>query len=529
VDRLIAIVALRFRLDLRAILGVKSRLAGFAVSLPFLFLGSAAASFFVFVGARAVEHAHPEWLLPGASALATVVGLFWALSPLLAGVAFSETHDLTRLLHFPVPFSTLVLSSLVANLVEPMALAKLPPLVAAALAVGGGPLTTLPALVAVLLGFVFTLAAAQVTGLVLLGLARHRRWQDRALFVGLAFGFGLSVLPLLLTAGGGRALRGVLRYVLERDVFVVSPFGWGARAAVHVGRGELVPFAFFTAATGLAVVGAGALAVALAKRIYEGELDLGEPVAEGRGSRMILSGSLGALVEKDLRVTWRDPRLKALLFTGLLGPLIPVLFVWQGMRGLRPTALFFIASFVGLGTYGANALALERRGLLLLAGFPLPRWQIFVAKNLGAILLRLPGLLLLVAASLLAAPPLLAPAVGVACLVTMLLCCGADNFIAILFPVPVAPAGGAPHPGGGRGLGAAALATLLMFAALAISAPFVFLAWLPWLLGRPWLAMVTLPVGLSGALAVYGMLVAGAAGLFSSREPEFLEAALVEP
>src|SRR5262249_14327893 len=282
------------------------------------------------------------------------------------------------------------------------------------------------------------------------------------------------------------------------------------------------------AAGGAAVLGAGALAVVLARRIYEGGLDLGGPVAEGRGARMVLSGPLGALVEKDLRVMWRDPRLKALLFTGLLGPLIPLFFVWRGMRGLSPTALFFIASFVGLGTYGANALALERRGLLLLASFPLPRWQILVAKNLGAILLRLPGLLLLIAASLLLVPLLLAPAVATACLATMLLCCGADNFIAILFPVPMPPAGGVPHAGGGRGLGAAALASLLMVGALAVSAPFVFLAWLPWLLGHPLLAVVTVPLALAGAVAVYGMLVAGAARLFSAREPEFLEAALAE-
>ena len=136
-DRLIALVALRFRLDLRAILGARERLVGLVLLLPTLALGSAAASFFVFVGARALARSHPEWLLPVISAVATIVGLFWALSPLLAGVSFSDTHDMSRLLHFPVPLPTLVVSSLLANLLEPLVLAKLPPLLALSFALAG--------------------------------------------------------------------------------------------------------------------------------------------------------------------------------------------------------------------------------------------------------------------------------------------------------------------------------------------------------------------------------------------------------
>jgi hypothetical protein len=233
-------------------------------------------------------------------------------------------------------------------------------------------------------------------------------------------------------------------------------------------------------------------------------------------------------LEKDLRVMWRDPRLKAVLFTGLLGPVLLLLFVSQGGRHVTPIALFMLASFLGLGTFGANALALERRGLLLLTGFPFPRWQILVAKNAGAMLLRLPGLLLLAAVSVFLAPWALVPAVITASVVTMLLCCAADNFVAILFPVPVAAAGRTPHVGGGRGLGAAAITSLLLLGALALTSPFAFLAALPWLLRQPWLSVVSLPLALAGAFSVYGMLVAGAARMFIRREPEFLERALVE-
>jgi len=343
-------------------------------------------------------------------------------------------------------------------------------------------------------------------------------------------GFLMSLLPLVLTSLGGRVLRGLLFFVLERDLFLVSPFGWGARAAAHAGRGEILPFAAFASASVAATFLLAGMSALLVRRIYRGELDLGHggAAAAAARSRMVLSGPLGALVEKDLRVMWRDPRLKAMLFTGLLGPVLLLFFVSQGGRSVTPLALFMLASFLGLGTFGANALALERRGLLLLAGFPFPRWQILVAKNLGAMLLRLPGLVLLALVSLFLAPPALVPAVVTASVVTMLLCCGADNFVSVLFPVPVAAAGRTPYAGGGRGLGAAILASLLLMAAFVLSAPFAFLTGLPWLLQQPWLGFVTLPLALAGAVSVYGMLVAAAARTFSRREPEFLERALVE-
>lgn len=72
------------------------------------------------------------------------------------------------------------------------------------------------------------------------------------------------------------------------------------------------------------------------------------------------------------------------------------------------------------------------------------------------------------------------------------------------------------------------VSSLFLVGALALCAPFVFLAWLPQLLGQPGLGLATLPLALAGAAAVYAMLVAGAARLFERREPELLERILVE-
>jgi hypothetical protein len=69
---------------------------------------------------------------------------------------------------------------------------------------------------------------------------------------------------------------------------------------------------------------------------------------------------------------------------------------------------------------------------------------------------------------------------------------------------------------------------LLTFAALLVSSPFVFLLWLPHQLGIEQLWLVTLPLGLAGALAVYAIAVGFAEKLFLRREPDLLARVLGE-
>jgi len=411
-----------------------------------------------------------------------------------------------------------------------MVVLRLPVMVALAAALSVGPARFPGALAGVLVSFAFTLVAAQVVGLVLQGLSRNRRAQDWALFLGVGVGFLVSLLPLLFLTG---RLGPLLRLVLDRDVFALSPYAWGVRAAVHGGRGEHLPFLAFVGGGGAATLAGLALAAALGRWIYRGELVLGRPAAAGvaRSPQRMLPGALGALLEKDLRITWRDPRLKATIFTGLIGPLLVLFVLWpRGAGGASASALLLLATFVGVATFGSNAFALERRGLILLLGFPVPRWKVLLAKNAVAVLLRLPGLALLaVAALLLDAAPLLVPVLAVA-LVTLLIAAGADNFLSIVFPIP-APAPGANPYGpmsGGRGLGAAAVAAVLLGGALLLSAPFAFLVWLPLLLRAPWLWAVSVPLALAGATGTYAMLVSAAGSLLEKREPSLIARVLAE-
>jgi ABC-2 type transport system permease protein len=529
-DRLIGLVLLRWRMELRGLRRTPERLAGLVLLVPILALSAAFAAGAVFVGARTLAAREPELLLPVVSMIATAVGAFWMVSPMLTGLALSETHDLSRLLIFPIPFWSLAASSLVANLVQPLVLAKMPVVAGLAAGLVGTPGSLPWTLLGVGLSFVFMLAAVQLSSLLLMGLARSRRFQDLALFAGIGLGFLLSIAPLVLLSAGPGPLRVLKRLLLDHDLFALSPFAWGVRAAVHAGQGNARAFALYALAAVGAVGVALALSTAVIARIHRGELDLGyfASAARGRPTRMRFSGPLGTLVEKDLRVAWRDPALKASLFMALVTPLLFLFFMTQASGGARGTSVLMLAVVVGVSVFGTNTFGLERRGIALLMGFPVERWRILVAKNLASIALRLPSVLTVAVASALIAPHLL-PAAATIAVVGLLISAGVDNYASILFPLPAPEPGRPPGTAGGRGLGTMAMSALLLTLALMAASPFVLLAWLPLLLSLPWLWMVTLPLALAGAAAVYAMLVAGAEKLLRHREPDVLERILWSP
>jgi hypothetical protein len=179
--------------------------------------------------------------------------------------------------------------------------------------------------------------------------------------------------------------------------------------------------------------------------------------------------------------------------------------------------------------FGTNTFGLERRGIGLLMSFPVPRWRILVAKNLASITLRLPSVLTVLVASAVIAPPDLIPATATVAVVGLLISAGVDNYASILFPLAAPEPGRPPGSAGGRGLGTMVISALLLTLALVTALPFVLLAWLPRLFAMPWLWLVTLPLALAGAAAVYAMLIAGAEKLLTRREPEVLERILWSP
>jgi len=525
------LVLTRWRMELRAMARARERAVGLALLLPGLFFSSVFGSFMAYAGVRGAEAHDPELVLPLLSLIATGVGISWMLSPLVAGVSLSESHDVSRLLHFPLPLLTLVAASLVGNLLQPVVLAALPILASLSLALSRSPAALPFALAGSLLSLLFLLAAAQVSGLVLHGLSRRRRFQDLAVFLVIGLGFLMSMAPIVLFSGGARFLGRAVRFLVAGDLVALSPFAWGLRAAVHAGRGEALAFVGWAAAQVAAIVAAAAISAVLIERIYRGELDLGgRGQEEGARAVMLLPGRIGALLEKDLRVAWRDPATKATLFLSCATPLFWLFVFTRTSGGLSPLGLLMLSMLVGASAFG-NAFGLEGRGISLLFGFPVDRWRVLVAKNLSGFALRLPGLATLLVMGSLLGPPALLPAAATGALCTFLVAAGSDNYASILFPMVAARPGHNPYGGsaaGSRGLGAAALGALFFAATLVVAAPFVFLAWLPMWLERPLLWILSLPLALAGAGAVYAMLVAGAARVLERREPDLLQRVLGE-
>ena len=92
--------------------------------------------------------------------------------------------------------------------------------------------------------------------------------------------------------------------------------------------------------------------------------------------------------------------------------------------------------------------------------------------------------MLVVAALVLRAGYLLPAALTIA-LVGLIVSAGVDNYASILFPTSHADPRRGASGARGRGLGAMVMSFLLLGVTLLLAAPFLFLAWLPLLLGRP--------------------------------------------
>jgi ABC-2 type transport system permease protein len=507
----------------------RERAVALAITIPGMLLVSCIGAAMLLVAVRSVASSDPDLVLPALSAVATLAGIFWMLSPLVSRLSIAETHDVSRLLHFPIPAWTLVTSSLLANLSQPMVLAEIPIVLALTFAVARHAAALPLTLAGVMLSFGVILASAQVTALLLHGAARNRRLQDLATFVGIGMTFLIGLIPLMLIWGGAGPLAAAARAVRATDAFAVSPFAWGVRAAVHGGRGDLLGFGVHATAAVLAIATLMGISAFLIHRISRGELDLGgASSAAAVPARMRFPGAVGALFEKDVRMSWRDPALKATLFIGLMGPLLFVVFLLRGMTHGGSRALLYLALFLGVSAFGSNAFGLERRGIALLMSFPVERWRILLGKNLSAILFRAPGLVMLVVAALVLRAGALLPAALTITLCGLMVSAGIDNYASILFPASHADPRQGPSSARGRGVGAMLMSFVLLGVTLLLAAPFLFLAWLPLLLGRPLFWLATLPLALAGAGAVYAMLLAGAARLLERREPELMERMLSE-
>lgn len=527
VRQVLTVVALRFKLEWRGLGIARERALGIGVMTLLMMMGSSVLAVGVYATLRGLSAVEPSSAIAVVAVWSSLLGLAALLGPVLSRAAVAESHDYAQLVHLPVSPGTLAIASVIANLLQPLVITQLPIFVAASFAVSRSPVAVPFAAAGFGITYAAILVAAQIGSLASHALARSRRFRDASLFVAIAGGFLIGLLPLMFILHPGLWHR-AFSFVMRSGATTWLPFAYGARAAVHAGQGEMGNFLVLSAAGGVAILLGIAIATRLVKAIHGGELDLGTVSrAASRRSLLRLPGIVGAVVEKDVRTLWRDPALRAGLFTGLFGPILFLyLMTRQGRSSASGYTVMILALFVGASGLGGGAFGMERGSIGQLLSFPAARWKILVAKNVSVSIFKVPGLVTLAVAAIFLAPATLWPAVAVVALVALMMAAAIDGYVSIRFPwTPPRPGGG---PGAYSSSSAQGMSRFLVtfgsfFAVVACAAPFVFLTWLPYLLSRPALGFVTLPLALAGALAVYALLVHGAESLLLRREPELLE------
>lgn len=237
------------------------------------------------------------------------------------------------------------------------------------------------------------------------------------------------------------------------------------------------------------------------------------------------------LARKDFLYFARDPFLKTMLMGMVLAPMVMMLiFMGQnspfGMTFVHfGIPLFILMSFARVST---NLLGLERTGLMVLLGSPVPRWKVLLGKNL--VVLALFAAVLAVPTGILlwkGSPAGLVAADVAMALSAALIFFGAGNFMSIYMPLPMAPKGrrlAAQVPVGRQ--------FLAMFVQMALTGA-CSLASLPIVIGRVaagalgasalWVALLGAAMLLYGTV-IYAVLLACASRLMPPKEPDIYEA-----
>jgi hypothetical protein len=181
-----------------------------------------------------------------------------------------------------------------------------------------------------------------------------------------------------------------------------------------------------------------AASAGLIRGIYRGELDLGRSrAATTRRARMPLSGAVGALMEKDLRIAWRDPASKAGLVIALTGPLLRSFFLSAGaipgaLERLRRSCFFSRPSSEFSAFGGQRAGPREARDLAALRLSPSRGGASSWAENLGRSLLAPPEPADAPAGRAVSSAPWRAcPRPCASPLATLLISAGVDNYMSI--------------------------------------------------------------------------------------------------
>ena len=460
------------------------------------------------------HEARTERVADMASLVVTLFGVFFLVRPLI--LSSRSGASLQNLLHLPIRRGELLLYSLITGVLIPLVLES-PVLIGAALGAASRPGLVLLTLPLALLSHLALLAGAHAMSLFAVLIARRTFVADFARLVAFSFFF----LPSLMNYRGPREF---LRPLVE-PLIRISPLGWGPRAVIHAGAGDLNLGLAYAIPAALLLVGIAFVAMTLLNRILagEGEDHVEKQASKPRRARVLLPGALGALIETQLRTQLRTPAARMALFFPTLMMGFFAFTLSQQSGAISPIAIVVFLSLVG-----GNAFLMIGRGIALILGTPVSRSSMLVASDVSGFIFRLPPLLAIMAVAgwrggfetaglMLALAAALLP-------ISM----GVQHFVSILRPFalprdrfnPFAQRVDARQSSNGL------LSVLATLATGFIAGPFLFLQWLGPRVAEGRYAVALSALACLGALATYAVLIALAERLFIRRELKVIEVLL---
>lgn len=467
----------------------------------------------------------------GPTLVVSTVGLLlaWAILPVL-GFGSDETLDPGRLVYLPLRPGRLIAGLFVASLIGIPALATI-------VMVGGAVIGAMPAgpgalivLAAAALVVAQSIVASRAVVTSIAGLLRSRRGRD------------VSVMLVALVVIGFQAFRflalGVASAVgedgLRRTADVVRwlPPAWAGEAMAAVTEHRF-------ARAGLALVGAAGFLgllllwwrVVLGKVMTSADTS-GTPVTLGAGEvvpplfpaavRFLPRNRVGAVIAKELRYAWRDPRRRVQVVVNLAMPSAGIaLIAVQGRTW--PTEVLLAASVGSLVALNAlNFFGLDGPGYwvhVITGGDPR---EDLMGKDLALVVEVVP-LVTLAAVALAvisggwayvpAALLLAFPVIGVQTAV--------GNIVSVLLPQPLPQTGNPWASTSGQGCVTGLLVMLAMVGELILLVPIAVAVATAAVLSPPWL-VVAIPVAFAYGALMWWFGLRIAAGQLRGREPELL-------
>jgi ABC-2 type transport system permease protein len=460
----------------------------------------------------------------------TVVGyaaltLGWLLmSMLVFGV--DETIDPAKFALLPVRAKELLPGLLVAGLISAPGIATV--LVGAGLVITWArtvPLT-MAALIAAVLGVVTCFLLSRAATSAFASFLASRRFRDLA-FVGIAlFGVAMAIAGNLI----GAIVRtdiDELRRSLSNLATIAgwSPFGWAWAIPADIARGAwaVAGLHVVLATTFLALLWMAwshFLAAGLVSPI-DGHRTVSKVRESTAVERLYPATPAGGVAGRTLRYWHRDPRYLAGIAGFLIGPIVLIVTQVINPDGTAAIAAF-APSLLGLlvGFSLAQDLSYDGTALWLHISAGISGAEDRAGRVMSTVTVYLPltVILLVVAMITTGAWHLLVPAVGLT-LGLMLTGLGVGSLVGTLWQWPAPPPGVNPFARGNAG----GLPSLLSFALTMIATVILALptiALVAWSFFTPWVAYLTLPVGLLCGLGVLRIGIAQGGRILDRRWPE---------